>query len=284
MKWLVTGAAGMLAQDVIAEAEARGHQVIAATRADADLLDAPAIEALVKAERPDVVVNCAAWTGVDAAEDHEAEAFAANATGVQNLARAARDIDAKLVHVSTDYVFDGKQETPYAAEEPLNPLGAYGRTKAAGEWAAQSNCPNTFIVRTAWLFGAGGRWFPKTLARVLKETGSAKVVNDQHGQPTWTADVARIIADLVNTAPPGIYHATSGGVTTWWGFTCEIASSIGVSPEVVEPIGSDAFPSPAPRPTWSALSHDTLVKSGVAPIGRWEERWHEAAKAVLETP
>lgn len=282
MKVLVTGGRGMLAQDVVRDLEARGHTVIAQDRDTLDIMDLPALQARLYELQPGAVVNCAAWTAVDAAEENEAAAFALNAVAVQNLARAARGVGTRLVHVSTDYVFDGSSPRPYQADDPVSPLGAYGRTKAAGEWAARAEAPDTLIVRTAWLYGRGGRCFPKTLAGALEKNGRASVVNDQHGQPTWTGDVARVIGDLLDSgAEGGTYHATSSGDTTWWGFTRAIAQSIGKDPDVVEAVTSEQFARPAPRPEWSILGHDSLKQAGVAPIGHWAERWSVAASDVL---
>ncbi len=282
MKVLITGGYGMLAQDMIREFESRGFVVIAKDADTLDILDRPTLVSQTVEIAPDVIVNCAAWTQVDAAEDDEAGAFALNAIGVQNLASAANTAGARLVHLSTDYVFDGSQETPYQADQSVSPLGAYGRTKAAGEWAAQAGSDDATIVRTAWLYGAGGKCFPKTIARVLKENGKAGVVDDQFGAPTWTGDVARVTADLVEKqAPGGIYHATSSGQTNWFEFTREIAKTIGVDPDVVEPVSSTDFAAKAPRPANSVLGHDSLVEVGVEPIGDWQERWGAAAPEVL---
>lgn len=284
MKVLVTGGYGMLAQDVVRELETRGHTVIAQDRDTLDIMDLPALQVRLNELQPDALVNCAAWTAVDAAEENEAAAFALNAVAVQNLARAARRTGTRLVHVSTDYVFDGSDPQPYQASDPVSPLGAYGRTKAAGEWAARTEAPDTLIVRTAWLYGRGGQCFPKTLAGVLEKNGQASVVNDQHGQPTWTGDVARVIGDLLESgAEGGTYHATSSGQTTWWGFTRAIAQTIGKDPDVVEAVTSEQFIRPAPRPEWSILGHDSLKQAGITPIGDWKERWSVAAPEVLST-
>ncbi len=283
MKVLVTGSYGMLAQDLMQEFLSRGHEVVGEDRDTLDILDLPQLRSRVAEVKPDVVVNCAAWTNVDAAEENEPGAFTLNAVGPQNLALACNEADARLLHVSTDYVFDGQGEQPYQGDDPVSPLGAYGRTKAAGEWAARTNAPDTLILRTAWLYGAGGNCFPKTLANVLQKNGKASVVNDQSGQPTWARDVARVAADLVESeAPAGVYHATSSGETTWWGFTRQIAKTLGMDPDVVAPVSSEEFVRPAPRPTYSVLGHDSLIRVGVEPIGDWSERWQEAAPLVLQ--
>lgn len=282
MVWLVTGARGMLGRDVVDAARARGRDVLALSHADLDICDAAAVRDAVGAPGVGAVVNCAAWTAVDAAETHEAQAFERNALGPSRLARAAREAGVRLVHVSTDYVFDGRAASPYRANEPLRPLGAYGRTKAAGEWAVRAEGADALIVRTAWLYGAGGSCFPKTIARLLAARDHLDVVDDQVGQPTWSADVARLIVDLLERrAPGGVYHATASGRCSWWAFARAVASARGVDPARVRRTTSAAFPRPAPRPGYSVLDHADLARAGVAPIGPWRERWERAAPLVL---
>lgn len=272
----------MLAADLQAELKGRGIEFVALGREDLDITNLDQTTAVVARLRPAVIANCAAYTAVDQAEEDEAAAFLLNAVGPQNLAVAANNVGAKLLHVSTDYVFSGAAEQPYLADEPLQPLGAYGRTKAAGEWAAQANHPATYIVRTAWLYGAGGPCFPKTMARLLEEHSTVKVVDDQFGQPTWAKDVARVLVDLDESgAQPGVYHATSSGKTSWFGFTEQIARSLGFPEGGVEPVNSSQFVRPAPRPSYSVLDHQTLRAAGVEPIGDWVQRWQEAAPKVL---
>lgn len=281
-RWLVVGAAGMLGQDVLAAAAEAGHEVAGVGRGDLDVTDAAVARDAVAGY--DVVVNCAAWTAVDDAETHEAEAFAVNATGAANLARAAAAAGARLVHVSTDYVFDGGASEPYAEDAPVRPRSAYGRTKAAGEWAVRAEAPDAVVVRTAWLYGAGGRCFPKTIARVAGERDRLSVVDDQTGQPTWTADLADLIVRLVAVrAPGGIYHGTSSGQVTWCGFAREIVAASGHATPV-DTTTSAAYQLPAPRPAYSVLGHDRLRAVGVEPIGDWADRWKVAAPAVLGAP
>jgi dTDP-4-dehydrorhamnose reductase len=278
-RWLVVGAAGMLGQDVVAAATDAGHQVTALRRTDLDITSASAARDAVAGH--DVVVNCAAWTAVDDAETHEAEAFAVNATGAANLARAATASGARLVQVSTDYVFDGGATRPYPEGAPVQPRSAYGRTKAAGEWAVRAEAPDAVVVRTAWLYGAGGRCFPRTIARAAGERDRLSVVDDQTGQPTWTADLADLIVRLVAArVPGGIYHGTSSGQVTWCGFAREVVAATGlVTP--VDTTTSAAYKLPAPRPAYSVLGHDRLREVGVEPIGDWAERWKAAAPTVL---
>lgn len=271
----------MLGQDVVALLRAQGEEVTAVGRADLDLVSPDAVDAAVS--HHDVVVNCAAWTAVDDAEEHEDAAFVVNGVAPQNLARAARRHGARLVQVSTDYVFDGAASTPYAEDAPLAPRSAYGRTKAAGEWAVRADHPDGHLVlRTAWLYGARGGCFPRTIARVARERGGLDVVEDQVGQPTWTRDVADLMVRLVGAnAPSGTYHATSAGETSWFGFAQEVVDAAGLDRTVVRPTTSDAFVRPAPRPAYSVLSHDALLRLGVAPIGDWRDRWRAAADEVL---
>jgi dTDP-4-dehydrorhamnose reductase len=270
----------MLGQDLVTCLSDRGHDVTATDRDSLDITDSQATLEAVSAY--DVVANCAAWTAVDAAEEHEGDAFAINAVGPQMLARAARRHGARLVQVSTDYVFDGRSTEPYPEDAPLTPSSAYGRTKAAGEWAVRSETDDYLIVRTAWLYGARGPCFPKTIARVAREQGGLDVVDDQVGQPTWTVDVADLVARLVeHGAPSGTYHGTSQGQTTWHGFARAIAVSAALDPEIVRPTTSAAFIRPAPRPASSTLAHEALRRAGVEPIPAWAERWTLASASVL---
>jgi dTDP-4-dehydrorhamnose reductase len=280
MRWIVVGSAGMLGQDVVEVAGAAGHDVVALARTDLDVTDAAACRAAL--DGADVVVNCAAYTAVDDAETHEAEAFAVNAVGAANLARAAAEGGARLVHPSTDYVFAGDAHAPYAEDAPVAPRSAYGRTKAAGEWAVRAASPDHLVLRTAWLYGAGGGNFPRTIVRVARERGAVDVVDDQRGQPTWTRDVADLAVRLVAAeAPGGVYHATSSGDATWFDFARAAVGSAGLDPGIVRPTTSEAFVRPAPRPAYSVLGHDALRKAGVEPIGDWRRRWDEAAPSVV---
>ncbi|WP_454049421.1 dTDP-4-dehydrorhamnose reductase [Cellulomonas sp. Marseille-Q8402] len=280
MRWLVTGASGMLGQDVVALLEDRGHEVTGLDRGALDITDPAATRDA--AAGYDVVANVAAYTAVDAAEADESAAFTVNAVGPALLARAAHAAGARLVQVSTDYVFDGAATAPYAEDAPIQPRSAYGRTKAAGEWAVRAEAPDHLIVRTAWLYGAHGACFPKTIARVAAEKGGLDVVADQVGQPTWTVDLADLLERLVAAgAPAGTYHGTSGGQTSWHGFAQAAVASAGLDPVIVRETTSEKFVRPAPRPAYSVLGHDALRAAGVEPIGDWAERWATAAGTVL---
>lgn len=280
-RYLVTGAAGMLGQDL--QRALSGRDVTALSRADLDITDRAAVSDAVAGH--DVVINAAAWTGVDDAESHEDAAAAVNAYGPEVLATAVAATGARLVQVSTDYVFDGTGTHPYAEDEPTRPLGAYGRTKAAGEAAVLSIAPETsYIVRTAWLYGAGGPNFAKTMVRLAASHDTVSVVTDQVGQPTWTADLAeQVVAMLDADAPAGIYHGTNGGRGSWFDFTRAIFAEVGLDPERVLPTDSSAFVRPAPRPAFSVLGHDGWRRAGLAPMRDWRDALHAAAAAGVLT-
>lgn len=281
MRWLVVGARGGLGTDLVAALESGGRTVTAVGRDRLDVTDPGRTMDVVGGH--DVVVNCAAFTGVDAAEAQEPDAFAVNAVGAANLARATRRHGARLVHLSTDYVFDGEASAPYAEDAPPAPRSAYGRTKAAGEWAAAAEASDLLLVRTAWLYGAHGACFPRTIVRLARERGGVDVVDDQRGQPTWTADVADLILRLVDAGvAPGTYHATSSGDASWFEFARAVVEAAGLDPAIVRPTSSESFARPAPRPAWSVLGHGTLRSAGIEPIGPWRERWSAAASRVLD--
>jgi dTDP-4-dehydrorhamnose reductase len=270
----------MLGQDLVALLQERGEEVVGLGRDGVDVTDPVRTAEVVQGF--DVVVSCAAYTAVDAAETDESTAFAVNAVGAANLARAAHASGARIVHVSTDYVFDGAATSPYPEDAPVAPRSAYGRTKAAGEWAVRSEAPDHLVVRTAWLYGAHGACFPKTIVRVMRERGSIDVVADQVGQPTWTSDLADLVHRLVRAgAPSGTYHGTSSGQTSWHGFASAAVRAAGLDGDAVSPTTSDAFVRPAPRPAYSVLGHDALRAAGVEPIGDWAQRWDAAADTVL---
>jgi dTDP-4-dehydrorhamnose reductase len=257
----------MLGQDL--QKALAGRDVTALGRADLDVTDLAAVRAAVAGH--DVVINAAAYTKVDDAEEHEAEAFAVNATGAGNLAIAASENHARLVQVSTDFVFDGSSTSPYDEATPLSPISAYGRTKAEGERLALEAHPGgTYIVRTAWLYGAGGPNFVKTMLRLSASHDTVSVVTDQLGQPTWTGDLARQIVELLDAdAAPGIYHATNSGETSKFGFTREIFQVAGLDPDRVTPTTSAQFVLPAPRPAYSVLGHDAWARAGLSPMRNW---------------
>ena len=282
-RWLVLGAGGMLGRDLLAALEGAGHDVAGLARTDLDITDQAAVEAGVAAAKPDVVVNCAAWTAVDDAEAHEDEALRVNGTGTAHVAQACAAAGARLVQVSTDYVFAGDAGHPYAEDDPTGPRTAYGRTKLAGEVAVRRLHPEAgYVLRTAWLYGAHGSNFVATMIRLERNRPSVDVVDDQRGQPTWTADVAAKIVELGGSqAPPGIYHATSSGETTWYELTREIFSLLGADTGRVRPTTTSAFPRPAPRPACSVLGHGGWAGTGIEPIGDWRQSLRKALPSLL---
>ncbi|WP_016908107.1 dTDP-4-dehydrorhamnose reductase [Streptomyces xiaopingdaonensis] len=278
--WLVTGARGMLGRDVVAVLEAAGERVLPCTRAELDVTDGAAVAAALGTARPSVVVNCAAWTDVDGAEEAEPEAHRHNAEAPRLLARACARNGARLLHLSTDYVFPGTHRTPYAEDAPPGPRTAYGRTKLAGEQAVLAELPTAgAVVRTAWLYGRHGHNFVRTMAGRALAGGTVDVVDDQHGQPTWTRDVARHLLALGRADEPatGVHHSTSAGRTTWYEFAREVFQRCGAEPARVRPVSSAALARAAPRPAWSVLAQ----KHTPAPRRPASRDWREVLAEAL---
>jgi dTDP-4-dehydrorhamnose reductase len=274
----------MLGRDLVARLEGDGAAVTAVTRRDLDITDPAATAAVVAAARPDVVVNCAAWTAVDPAEEHEDEALAVNGAGAGNVAAACARAGARMIQLSTDYVFDGTGiGEPYPETAAPAPVSAYGRTKLAGERAVARLLPGRcWILRTAWLYGAHGRSFPATMIGLAARQPEVTVVDDQHGQPTSTVTVAGLIAGLVAAdAPAGIYHATCSGQTTWHGLAQEIFRLLGADPGRVTPIPSSALSRPAPRPAWSVLGHGAWTLAGLPAPEDWQAALHRDFPALV---
>jgi dTDP-4-dehydrorhamnose reductase len=276
-RWLVTGAAGQLGSDVVGLLEAYREPVVACDRATLDITDPTSVEAMLAAESPDVVINCAAYTAVDAAETDEATATRINADGPGHLARSCRDHGARLIHVSTDYVFNGQATEPYETDHPIDPRSAYGRTKAAGEQAILDAGGDAHIVRTAWVYGVGGANFVKTMARLSRVRDTVEVVEDQRGTPTWSLHLARGLTALgVADLPPGVWHCTGGGEATWHSFARAIYAELGLDPARVHATTTDAFPRPAPRPAYSVLSATKWADAGLPEPPHWRDALHEA--------
>ena len=273
MRVLVTGANGQLGSELVALYSARPDDaVLGVDLPDVDITSSDSVAAVFSSFSPDVVINCAAWTAVDAAEENEAGALAVNGEGPRVLAQACRDAGAWLVQISTDYVFSGDATSPYAEGATPDPRSAYGRTKLVGEQAVVEELPEAhYIVRTAWLYGHQGNNFVKTMLRLEKERDTIDVVDDQVGQPTYAADLATQIVALLDARPPaGIFHGTNSGSVSWHGFTQEIFRLIGADPARVIAVTSEQFVRPAPRPAYSVLGHQRWEVAGVPVMRAWQ--------------
>ncbi len=277
MRVVVTGAAGQLGKDVVLELERKNHEAIGTDRNQLDITKEADVLKFISDVKPDVILHCAAYTNVDAAEENEEIAYQINGSGTEYLAKAANLNGAKMLYISTDYVFDGTASEPYEVDKQTKPLGAYGRTKLAGEELLQRNLEKFFIVRTAWVFGIHGHNFVKTMLRLGEERGEVGVVHDQVGSPTYTVDLARFMVELMETDKYGIYHATNSGVCSWYEFAVEIFNQAGLN-VIVNPLTSDQFPRPAARPHYSVLSKKRIEEKGLTPLRDWKE----ALTAYLE--
>jgi len=300
MKYLVTGVGGQLGHDVVNEAVKRGYEAVgsdiaplysgimdgsAVTRVpyvQLDITDAEAVRRVIGEERPDVVVHCAAWTAVDAAEDEEnrAKVHAINADGTRNIAEAARSVDAKMVYLSTDYVFDGQGTRPWEPDCPdYSPLNVYGQSKLDGELAVRAALDKYFIVRIAWVFGLNGKNFIRTMLQVGKTHDTVRVVNDQIGTPTYTLDLARLLVDMTETDRYGTYHATNaecepGGYISWYDFTVEIYRQAGLKTGILPVTTEEYGLSKAARPFNSRLDKSKLEQAGFKALPDWKDALH----------
>jgi dTDP-4-dehydrorhamnose reductase len=288
MRWLVFGAAGQLGVDLVRSVRAASlsEDVVALTHAECDVRDRDIVSTVLREHQPDVVINAAAWTAVDEAEDpsKEAEALRVNGVGPSHMVAALKEFAPRtpLLHISTDYVFAGDREAdaalPYDEDDAPAPRTAYGRTKLAGEHAVLAY-DRGVVVRTAWLYGVHGTNFVRTMLHLERSRETVDVVNDQWGQPTWTADLAAQIIDLGRVAVAegsggtpvrGVFHGTNSGATTWCGFARAIFSGLGADPERVHAVTTSQFPRPAPRPAWSVLGHRRWAEVGLAPMRPWQ--------------
>lgn len=287
MKVFVTGVAGQLGHDVMNELAKRGYTGIGSDLAQSyngiqdgtyvslDITDKEAVMNTIRTVNPDVVVHCAAWTAVDLAEDEDKQAKvkSINVDGTQNIADACKEVDAKMVYISTDYVFDGQGTTPWAPDcKAYKPLNVYGQTKLGGELAVANTLSKYFIVRIAWVFGLNGNNFIKTMLNVGKKYDTLKVVNDQIGTPTYTFDLARLLVDMLETEKYGYYHATNeGGYISWYDFACEIFKQAGYTNTVLPVTTEEYGLSKAARPFNSRLDKSKLVENGFTPLPTWKD-------------
>lgn len=274
---LITGANGQLGRALNHLLNNQEEYILENTDVDTlDIGDYPQVEKLIKEFMPDIIINCAAYTAVDNCESHEQEAYYINAVGPKNLALAAKEVDAKLVHVSTDYVFDGLAEKPYVETDQTNPQSAYGRTKLAGEEFVGSLYDKSFIIRTAWLYGEGNN-FVCTMLRLAKEKEFINVVKDQYGTPTSALELARLIVYLMNTDQYGIYHGTCEGMTNWYEFALEIFKLTKVNIKV-NPVTSAEYPSAVKRPAYSVLENHRLKEAHSYQMKNWKDALEEYLK------
>lgn len=293
MKIFVTGVCGQLGHDVVNNAVARGHEafgsdiqpvysgvadgsaVTSAPYVQLDITDKDAVSAVIEEIRPDAIIHCAAWTAVDAAEDEEnkEKVHKINALGTQYIADAAKAIDAKMLYLSTDYVFDGKGERPWKPDDKCYaPLNVYGQSKLDGELAVSGTLDKYFIVRIAWVFGLNGKNFIKTMINVGKTHDTVRVVNDQIGTPTYTLDLSRLLVDMIETEKYGYYHATNeGGYISWYDFCVECYKQYGLTTNVIPVTTEEYGLSKAARPENSRLDKSKLVEAGFTPLPDWKD-------------
>jgi dTDP-4-dehydrorhamnose reductase len=284
MSWLITGGSGQLGIAVSQELGERGIMFDAWSSQDLDITQGPIVRDLITNLSPNVIINCAAWTDVDGAEDNELQASRVNGDGPENIALAAKECGAKLIHISTDYVFSGQSEIPWEVDNEINPQSTYGRTKAMGEKRVLAEySENSSIVRTAWLYSPWGKNFAKTMTKLaMKGEGEVRVVNDQVGQPTSAIDLAHQLVELgLSASPPGVYHRTNSGQATWFEFAQEIFKLAGTDVGRVIPISSSEYPRTAKRPAYSVLSHDAWAKTSVKPMRDWRITLADVMPAII---
>ena len=280
MRILVSGAGGQLGKDVVAIFSQAGHEVKGCERNDLDITDQEQCNQVIGSFQPEAIIHCAAYTAVDQAESDVDGAYLINAVGTRNIAVASEKVGAKLIYVSTDYVFDGKSDKPYQEYDSTNPQSIYGKSKRAGEILTQSLSSRYFIVRTSWVYGAHGNNFVKTMLRLGQEKPELNVVDDQKGSPTYTVHLAKFLLELSATEKYGIYHASGKGECTWYEFTKfileEASSAHGVKFKVaLSPCGTDQFPRPAPRPANSVLEHVSIRTNGLEDFPHWKKGLQE---------
>lgn len=271
MRVMITGVTGQLGYDCALEAEKRGYSTFGLGKADLDITDRESVFRIVKEIDPQVIVHCAAWTNVDGAEDHKHQCRAVNVDGTRNIADAAKEVNAKLVYISTDYVFDGSGSEPWETTDEPSPINVYGQSKLDGELIIRKTLDKYFIVRSSWIYGVNGKNFVKTILRVGNNHSSVNVVDDQIGTPTFSEDLAKLIMDMVVTEHYGVYHAcNSGGYISWYNFTKEIYKTVGLRTKVI-PVSSEEFGAKAVRPHNSRLNLDKLKEKGFAALPEWKD-------------
>lgn len=270
MRVFVTGVKGQLGYDVVNELEKRGMEAIGVDIDEMDITDAASVDRVIKEANPDAVIHCAAYTAVDAAEDNEELCRKVNADGPRNIAKVCKELDIKMIQISTDYVFSGQGERPWEPDDACDPQSVYGQTKYEGELAVRETLEKYFIVRIAWVFGINGKNFVKTMLNLAKTRDTLTVVNDQFGSPTYTYDLAKLLVDMVQTDKYGIYHATNEGICSWYEFACAIFKEAGVNMNVL-PVSSAEYAAKANRPCNSRMSKDKLEENGFDRLPSWQD-------------
>ncbi len=281
MKVLVTGVKGQLGYDVVNELEKRGIVAVGVDIDEMDITDAQSVDKVIKESAPDGVVHCAAYTAVDAAEDNVELCRRVNADGTANIARVCKELDIKMMYISTDYVFDGQGTRPWEPDDERHPLNVYGQSKYEGEVAVTDALDKYFIVRIAWVFGVNGKNFIKAILNKAKTVDTLTVVNDQFGSPTYTYDLARLLVDMILTDKYGFYHATNEGICTWYEFACEIIRQAGMDTKVI-PVSADQYPAKAKRPANSRMSKEKLTENGFERLPVWQDALKRYLDVICE--
>ncbi|MGG3284291.1 dTDP-4-dehydrorhamnose reductase [Paenibacillus solani] len=289
MRVLVTGAYGQLGQDVVQGLQQVGHDVQGFGRAELDITNLEQCFSVLSKSQPEAIIHCAGYTAVDTAESDVDGAYLVNAVGTRNVALAAERVGAKLVHISTDYVFRGNAERPYSEYDSADPQTVYGQSKLAGEQMVRDFCSQWFIVRTSWIFGLNGRNFVKTMMQLGQDKPVLQVVNDQKGSPTYTVDLTRFLLQLLPTEKYGIYHASNSGSCTWYEFTKVIfeqaSEQLGLSMTAkLEPCTTEQFPRPAPRPAYSVMDHLAIRINGMQDLPHWKVGLMQFMVDIKERP
>lgn len=270
MKVLVTGANGQLGYDVIKRLEEKGMEYLGTDRETLDITNKDDVKKVIRDYRPDVVVHCAAYTAVDKAEDERELCHAVNVLGTRYIAEACKEIDAKMIYVSTDYVFDGEGDKPFNVTDKPNPINYYGKTKYEGELEVQKRINKYVIVRISWVFGSNGNNFVKTMLKLGNERDEISVVEDQVGSPTYTYDLAELLLEMIETDNYGVYHATNEGYCSWYEFACEIFRQAGMDVKV-NPIKTENYPTRAKRPRNSRIDKNNLISCHFKQMKKWED-------------
>lgn len=280
MKVLVTGVKGQLGFDVVNELEKRGHIAVGTDVHNMDITDVNQVQNMIKEANPDAVIHCAAYTAVDLAEDNVDLCRRINADGTRNIAEVCKELDIKMIYISTDYVFDGEGTHFWQPDDARSPLNVYGQTKYEGELAVETLLEKYYIVRIAWVFGVNGKNFIKTMLNLGKTRDHLTVVDDQIGSPTYTYDLAKLLVDMVETDKYGRYHATNEGICSWYDFACEIFKQAGYDHVTVSPVSASEYPAKAKRPSNSRMCKDKLTENGFEKLPTWQDALSRYLKEI----